>query len=188
MLSLGPVPEIWVSFTKIFSWSWIFLVGCFVSGEFSIPKACFLLYCYIYWIQIGLNDLWYVRYVLLFKDHFKEFCFYLWHFTSLLIINMKNMLFLIALSWFASSDSFVFLRFSSFWDVVAEKSQQTVSNWTQHNSFAFFMFTFSHLSKSFLFHFFFLFWVVVANAVGVAGSLFISSGPFCTFQSEPRIY
>jgi len=81
-----------------------------------------------------------------------------------------------------------FLRFSSFWDVVAEKSQQTVSNWTQHNSFAFFMLTFSHLSKSFLFHFFFLFWDVVANAVGVAGSLFISSGPFCTFQSEPRIY
>ena len=121
----------------------IFLVGRFVSGKFSIPEACFLLYCYIYWIQMGLNDLWYVRYVICIAflrslQRIRFLSLTLQQFAD--IISMKNMLFLIAMSWLASSDSFVFLRFSSFWDVVAEKSQQTASNWTQHKSFVFFHF------------------------------------------------
>ena len=119
----------------------------------------------------------------------KNSVFYLWHFTSLLIISMKNMLFLISLSWFASSDSFVF--FAVFL-VLRCCSKEEPTNCFKPNTSQefclFFILTSSLLSKSFLFHFFFLFWDVVANAVGVAGSLFISSGPFCTFQSEPRIY
>ena len=162
----------------------IFSVGRFVSGKFSIPEACFLLYCYIYWIQIGLNDLWYVRYVLLFKDHFKEFCFYYFY----MIFSMENMIFLIALSWFASSDSFVF--FAVFLVLRCCSREEPTNCFKLNTTQEFCLFSFWHprfFPKVFFF-ISFLFWDVVANAVGVAGSLFISSGPFCTFQSEPRIY
>ena len=59
------------------------------------------------------------------------------------------------------------------------------------SSLQFFCYSFHQVSLSWvflLFCLFSLFWDVVANAVGVAGSLFISPGPFSTFQSEPRIY
>ena len=154
-------------------------ICCLVLQRFSIPIVRFILYCYTYWIQIGLNDLWYVINMLFLMFCFLIFCLY---FLLYLPVSLEGLyelrvrIFLLILIFLIITLWMTFFLVIGLYIIF--RSQQ----------FFAILFIISLSWVFLLFCLFSLFWDVVANAVGVAGSLFISPGPFSTFQSEPRIY